>query len=335
MKRLILLMIFSFSLLLNLEAGVNNNDVGEMALKKKVAMSLKKKKSKKKRFRKGMWNQGVLSVGINIGIAFMQTDLAGHKLGDFGWNDIERAKPIFSVFMKNQLNDYFEIGAEVGFTSYWAEDAWIEPTGPRDPGLWRKNRNLSAGSNIYFANITATLTPFYIEVGRYSMLEPFIGVGVGFFTFNPYTYYEGEKIYLQKLQIEDVDYNLWAFSFPVIGGIKFRNDKYSCSIFTGWDVTYTDYVDDISTNDMDFSKKDGLVRELIWRTDEIDPEAVMPSRDGRGDPTDYDQLWYFKVQWGYYLNTKGKRSGMLGGRKKGKVRCPGFKKAKRKGFVFL
>lgn len=278
---------------------------------------------------------GEMTVGFNLGLAFMQTDLAGYQLGNFGWNDIERARPIVSVFGRMDLNSYFALNAELGFTSYEAKDSWITLTGPDDRARWRKERNLSAGSNIYFANISATFTPFEIEMGRYASLSPFIGGGVGVFHFNPYTYHDDEKIYLQPLQIEGKDYNLWAFSFPISGGLRFKNDRYSVAFFTGWDVTYTDYVDDVSTDEMDFSKLDGMARELGWRTNEIDPEAVMPTIAGRGDPNDYDQLWYFKMQWGITINNKSYRRNAFSPKKRKKVRCPKLRKSRRKGFRFI
>ncbi len=336
----ILLFFFLFISVFSTPSDASGTNPGEAAIRKKtyefVNYKLSPPKKAKRRYGRSGFGNGVYSMGINIGLAFMQTDLAGTQLGNFGWDDIERAKPIVSVFANCELNRFFSLGAELGYTSYWANDAWIDPKGPNDVAIWRKNRNLSAGSNIFFGNVTLNFTPFSIGLGRYSSIEPFIGVGVGIFTFNPYTQYQGQKVYLKPLQIEDVDYNLWAFSFPFTGGFKFRNDKYSVAIFTGWDVTYTDYVDDISTDDMVFKGKEGLVKELIWRTGEIDPEFVLPERAGRGDPTDYDQLWYFKLQWGFYLNTSGARTKNFGGKKKkGKMKCPKFKQAKRRGFIFL
>ncbi len=278
-----------------------------------------------------------LSVGFNLGIAFMQTDLAGFQLGNFHWDDIERFKPVFSMFTKMDFNKYFALTGELGYTSYWVEDAWIDPTGPNDPAAWRKMRNLSAGSNLFFANLMATFTPFQIEVKNKGFLSPFIGGGLGLIHFNPYTYYQGDKIFLKALQIEGKDYSLWTMSFPVIGGFEYSNKKHSFAVYMGWDVTRSDYIDDVSTDNFtNYDKLEGLAKELSFRHHEIGVETmILDSQNGRGDPNDFDQLWYFKIRWGIYLQQTGTRGNVFVPHKRNKSRCPKFRKAKRKGFSFL
>ena len=90
---------------------------------------------------------------------------------------------------------------------------------------------------------------------------PFIGVGVGVFSFNPKTEYlhpDGRllTIELQTLGTEGQGlpgqpekYGLTALSIPVYGGLKFKiNEKLSLSIELILRYTTTDYLDDVSTS---------------------------------------------------------------------------------------
>ncbi|MEO8713188.1 MAG: DUF6089 family protein, partial [Parafilimonas sp.] len=63
-----------------------------------------------------------------------------------------------------------------------------------------KNRNLSFASNISEASVTLEYDLHLLDEPQ--KFTPYIFAGVGLFHFNPYTFYDSQKVYLQPLGTE-------------------------------------------------------------------------------------------------------------------------------------
>ena len=136
-------------------------------------------------------------------------------------------------------------------------------------------------------------------------LTPYIFGGVAVFHFNPSTIdTAGNTIYLQPLGTEGqgffngrTKYNLTQFSVPFGGGIKLAlNENIRVSFEIGFRKTFTDYIDDVSTNYVDqallLANNGQRAVELAFRGDELKPRLGYPAAGARrGNPSSND--WYY------------------------------------------
>ncbi len=145
--------------------------------------------------------------------------------------------------------------------------------------------------------------------------SPYVFAGIAMFNFNPTTNFQNQTIELQPLGTEGqgmpnfpAPYELREISIPFGGGIKFAlSDNWFIGAEFGWRKTFTDYLDDVSTNYVpDYNQlleaNGELAAELSSRTWEYQnilcdcndnlPESSYEdnTRGIRGDPEDLD--WY-------------------------------------------
>jgi hypothetical protein len=118
-------------------------------------------------------------------------------------------------------------------------------------------RNLSFNTNIWEGTIQGDFNFFkYIPGSEFHRFTPYMTFGVGIFNYNPYTYYQGQKVYLRQLGTEGQGsaaypdrkpYGSMALCFPVGVGVKYSCSKY---VNLGLEILYrfttTDYIDDVS-----------------------------------------------------------------------------------------
>ena len=119
-------------------------------------------------------------------------------------------------------------------------------------------RNLSFNSNIWEGAIQGDFNFFkHIPGSNFHRITPYITFGIGIFNYNPYTYYQGQKVYLRSLGTEGQGssaypdrkpYGSMAVCFPVGVGVKYSLNR---MVNLGFEVLYrfttTDYIDDVST----------------------------------------------------------------------------------------
>ena len=118
-------------------------------------------------------------------------------------------------------------------------------------------RNLSFNTNIWEGTVQGDFNFFkYIPGSEYHRFTPYVSFGLGVFNYDPYTYYEGQKVYLRQLGTEGQGsaaypdrkpYGSMAVCFPVGVGVKYSCSKY---VNIGLEILYrfttTDYIDDVS-----------------------------------------------------------------------------------------
>jgi len=168
----------------------------------------------------------------------------------------------------------------------------------------RKRRNLDFRSPIQEYGTTLEISPMGIFRKKHSALQPLLIAGFNIFKFNPKTLYNGEWIDLQPLGTEGQGsafypdrpkYNLTQISIPLGLGLKYELNN---NVYVGCGfkvrITFTDYLDDVSTEYVDQgileSTNGPLAAELAFRTDEIDNTAVYQAGRVRGNPNEND--WY-------------------------------------------
>jgi hypothetical protein len=192
---------------------------------------------------------------------------SNYFLGDLGGNsgngkpfikdlDFKTTKLFTGLSYTYFLDQALSLNGDIHFTSVSGADSLSSTT----PGhsLGRYNRNLSFKSNTYEMQVTAELYPLQ-AVSFYSTpkLMPYIGAGVGIFHFNPKAELNGQWYNLQPLHLEGQgsaeypdrrNYKLTQLYIPFTVGIKYKiSDNDLISLNTIFRITFTDYIDDVST----------------------------------------------------------------------------------------
>lgn len=198
-----------------------------------------------------------------------------------------------------------------------------------------KYRNLSFASNIVDGNLCLQYDFFSIDDNK--KFTPYFFAGVGVFHFNPYTYYNSQKVYLQPLGTEGQGlsiypdkklYNLTQFNMPLGIGIKYKLSEHFmlgiefCSRFL-----FTDYLDDVSTNYPDetqlFKERGQAAVDLSFRGNEIDPALTFPSGKQRGNSAHNDNYYTSSLTLAYIFS-KHSLFGVAGNKNKHEksLNCP-------------
>jgi len=160
-------------------------------------------------------------------------------------------RPKFSagIFFIKQINNYvgIRLSGDYAFLGY--------------SDIYSKNetqlrRNLSFNSNIWEVSLSGYFNFFrFIPGVEGYKFTPYLSLGVGVFTYDPYAYLEGTKYYLRPLGTEGQNtdtskeqYGNMAICIPFTVGVKYSiNENMNVFAEIGYRFTTTDYIDDVST----------------------------------------------------------------------------------------
>ncbi len=176
----------------------------------------------------------------------------GKYYGDLdGDSKISRPKFAAGLFYLKQFNNY--IGLKVN-GSY----AFLGSSDVHSPNIWERTRNLSFNSNVWEISVSGQFNFFKFYPGfpeyRYT---PYISLGVGVFSYDPYTYFGGDKYFLRSIGTEGQydtaytnrpkPYGGTALSIPFTVGFKYAlNERMNIFAEACYRFTNTDYLDDVS-----------------------------------------------------------------------------------------
>lgn len=178
----------------------------------------------------------------------------------------------------------------------------------------RRIRNLHFKTTINEWALLAEFNLFGYEPERLRrQFTPFGYFGIAVFNFNPQTEYQNVWYDLQPLGTEGQGiegypkpYALTQFAIPFGGGLKYAIDEHlNLSVEFGFRKTFTDYIDDVSTDYVfrdDLLASNGeLAATLANRTGEYLNSEPMDYQTGiqRGDPKDNDWYLYGAVSVSY------------------------------------
>lgn len=165
----------------------------------------------------------------------------------------------------------------------------------------RRRRNLSFKSTNFELNAVGIidLVPRPRRFHQRSKYNAYGFLGIGVMYMNPKAELDGETYALQPLRTEDKSYSRFQFVVPYgIGGRMKVSPFLDLGVEASWRITFTDYMDDVSTEHPDKSGWTDPIRiELSDRSEDPKyyPGAV------RGDPRDNDQYFFLQVKASYYL----------------------------------
>lgn len=177
---------------------------------------------------------------------------AAHYFGDLNTSaNINRPKLAFGVFFRKQFGNYIglRVGANyarVGFSDIYNDD-----------NEFQQRRNLSFNSNIFELALQGDFNFFkFIPGDPYHAFTPYVTLGVGVFSYDPFAYLDDQKVFLRPLGTEGQGtaaypdrkpYNTMAFCMPFGVGVKYAlNNRMNIGFEILHRFTNTDYLDDVS-----------------------------------------------------------------------------------------
>jgi hypothetical protein len=181
---------------------------------------------------------------------------AAHYFGDLNTRaGLNRPKPAIGAFYRKQFNNY--LAARIGI--HYAQLGYSDVYSKND---FQKRRNLSFNTDIWEFALSGDFNFFKFMPGdpRYPF-TPYVTLGLGVFSYNPYAYLNDKKIFLRPLGTEGqninyVDangktrkpYGSMALCIPIGFGIKYNvSERMNFSVEISQRLTATDYLDDVST----------------------------------------------------------------------------------------
>ena len=270
-----------------------------------------------------------IEAGINLGPTFFLGDLGGHRgIGTTFIKDVNLPVTKFmkGLFLSVYPNDWLGFRFAGQLTYVEGADHLIPTDGAAE--TFRKDRNLDFKSHISEAYGAIEFFPLMF-LNRYDedyqpRLRPYIFGGVGVFHFNPMgsltdVYGNVTWHYLQPLHTEGEgfaeypdrpNYKLTQINIPMGGGLKyfFSNDV-NLGIELLYRKTFTDYIDDVSTNYIDhdlfnkyLSPADANIALQI--NDKSSGSGITRTGPGdqRGNPKNYDAYFSFAIKVGFRLS---------------------------------
>jgi hypothetical protein len=182
--------------------------------------------------------------GVSVG--------AGHYFGDLNTDaSFNRPKLAASLFFRKQFGKYIALRAQGTYALLGYSDTYSD-------NEVQKLRNLSFNTDIFELTLMGDFNFFRFIPGEkgYSF-TPYVTLGAGVFTYDPYAYLGDEKYFLRPLGTEGqgtssypdrVPYGTMAACFPIGVGVKYAlSAKTNISFEILHRFANTDYLDDVST----------------------------------------------------------------------------------------
>ena len=195
------------------------------------------------------YSQYRIDYGFRLGAANYLGDIGGKEKTrrDFIW-DINMAKTrwVLGGFYRYRFNKNFGVNGSLSYARIAGDDALT--TNPQ-----RKGRNLSFFNDMLDAS--AKLEYYFYSHddvtgrGRYFLsMRTYAFAGVGATIHAPKTKYNGETYKLRPLSTEGTNYGIATANIPAGLGVYFTYKKeHRIGFEMSWHMTFTDYLDDIST----------------------------------------------------------------------------------------
>lgn len=174
----------------------------------------------------------------------------GHYFGDLNINAaLNRPKFSGGIFFIKQFNNYIGLKVAADYTMLGYSDVYSN-------NETQKRRNLSFNTNLWEVSLSGYFNFFRFIPGVEGYENtPYLSLGIGAFSYDPYAYLNGTKYFLRPLSTEGqgtagrpAQYNTMALCVPVSVGYK-KSINNSLNVFAeiGYRFTNTDYLDDVST----------------------------------------------------------------------------------------
>lgn len=211
--------------------------------------------------------------------------------------DYLKATPNLEIGVNSYFMDYFSGGVRLTIFSLEGADSLSSYESIQERNLSFRSRNLElvATGSIYLFPMAQR---FY-QRNKYNF---YATAGVGFLWINPRAQYQGEWYNLRKLQTELTSYSRYTITLPMGIGATYKIDAFfNVGIEGLYRFTFSDYLDDISTQHYDQSNfSDPIAAALTDRRPEIGVNYA-PEGAVRGNPERDDGYFLLNVKVEYFL----------------------------------
>jgi len=182
---------------------------------------------------------------------------AAHYFGDLNTRArLNRPKLALGAFFRKQFTNYISLRVSGHFAQLGYSDVYNKEN------TYQLRRNLSFNTNVWELAVQGDFNFFKFVPGTLDYgFTPYVTFGVGVFSYDPYAYYQGQKVFLRPLGTEGQGYAQYpdrkpygtmAFCVPFGVGVKYNVTP---KVNVGFEVVYrftnTDYLDDVSTTYVD------------------------------------------------------------------------------------
>jgi hypothetical protein len=227
---------------------------------------------------------------------------AGQYFGDLNTRGrLNTPKLAASLFFRKNFGNYIAMRIGASFAQLGYSDQY------NTHNTYMYSRNLSFNSKVWELSLQGDFNFFRFMPGEPEFsFTPYITIGAGVFSYDPYAYLRNEKIFLRPLGTEGQgnslypdrkQYSSMGISIPFGGGIKYAlNERMNIGFEVLHRFTNTDYLDDVSKTyvnpsvfppNPDGSPSNGLL--LSDRSYEIGEPIGVPNRQ-RGNSQQKDQF---------------------------------------------
>jgi len=284
------------------------------------------------------WKSQRHSIGVGLGASFFLGELGGRdQIGtDFIYDlELSETRPALQVHYRYQLGSRFFARAQFAFTYVGGNDALTEE-------IFRRNRNLHFRSSIFELSVMGEFnvldftpkTRYNRKVTRRSIdgTSIYLMAGFGVTRFNPQANLEGQWYDLHEFgtegQMQDdgpSEYSRFTPVIPLGIGVRLHlNEVWTVGFELVHRITFTDYMDDVSTvyfdNELIAETQGELAAyfadpSLGYYIDDNGDRVPLNSTETgfqRGDPDDNDAYFFAVFHATYKLQQR--RSGLSRGR---------------------
>jgi hypothetical protein len=187
--------------------------------------------------------------GIGIG--------AGHYFGDLNTRArLNRPKIAAGIFFRKNFGNYIAARIVANYAQLGYSDIY------NTQNEFMLQRNLSFNTNVWELSLRGDFNFFRFLPGDPEFnFTPYVSLGVGVFSYDPYAYLQGQKYFLRPLGTEGQGSSLYpdrkpyssmAICFPVGVGVKYAfNERFNIGLEITHRFTTTDYLDDVSKTYVD------------------------------------------------------------------------------------
>ena len=178
---------------------------------------------------------------------------AAHYFGDLNTRaGLNRPKPALGLFFRKQFGNYIGLRIAAHYAQLGYSDTYSK-------NEYQKTRNLSFNSNIWEIALQGDFNFFkFLPNTPNYLFTPYVTLGIGVFSYDPYAFLNGNKEFLRPLGTEGQtanpsykgrkEYGTMAVCIPFGVGIKYNiSEKLNLSFEVAQRFTNTDYLDDVST----------------------------------------------------------------------------------------
>jgi len=240
-----------------------------------------------------------------------------HYFGDLNTRAaLNRPKPAVGLFFRKQFGNYIGLRIAAHFAQLGYSDTYSK-------NEYQNTRNLSFNTNIWELSLQGDFNFFkFVPNDLNHLFTPYVTLGVGIFSYDPYAYLNDKKEFLRPLGTEGQtsaylgrkEYSTMSLCIPFGVGIKYNlTEKINFSMEICHRFTNTDYLDDISTTYVGIDKfppgangQPSIAALLQDRSYEIDPDNIL-GIEGRQRGWSKQKDQYVILEFGLSFNISSYR----------------------------